>query len=221
MVNAQMPSRLRASLPQALVALSLTAAVVGCLPPPQDAETRGRIVYRNCTSCHMVDGSGDEKIGAPALSGLPQWYVEAQLHKFRTAQRGSHFEDVGGMKMRPMSLSINSEADVTAVAAHIAKMPVIRNGGSVQGDKAKGQVLFATCMACHGPAGGGNEALRAPPLAKLDDWYVLTQLKKFKAGIRGANPADLSGATMRPMAATLPDEQAMRDVIAHIQGLSK
>ena len=58
-------------------------------------------------------------------------------------------------------------------------------------------------------------------LAKLDDWYVLTQLKKFKAGIRGANPADVSGATMRPMAATLPDEQAMRDVVAHIQGLSK
>ena len=76
-------------------------------------------------------------------------------------------------------------------------------------------------MACHGPTGGGNEAMRAPPLAKLDDWYVLTQLKKFKAGIRGTNPADLSGATMRPMAATLPDEQAMRDVIAHIQGLSK
>lgn len=169
----------------------------------------------------MKDGSGDQKIGAPAISGLPQWYVEAQLLKFRSAQRGSHYDDVGGMKMRPMSLSIGSEADVTLVSAYVSKMPVVRKGAVLKGNAQKGQALFATCMACHGPTGGGNEGLRAPPLAKLDDWYIQTQLQKFKAGIRGANPGDASGATMRPMAGLLADEQAMADVAAHIQALPK
>jgi hypothetical protein len=45
---------------------------------------------------------------------------------------------------------------------------------------------------------------------------MLTQLSNFKAGIRGAVPEDASGATMRPMAMTLADEQAMKDVIAYI-----
>lgn len=221
MVNAQKLPRLRASLTPALAASLLVVATAACLPPPKGEETRGKVVYRNCVSCHMTDGSGDKAIGAPALSGMPAWYVAAQLHKFRSAQRGSHFEDVTGMKMRPMSLSLTHESDVDAVARYIEKMPVVRNAHTVQGDAAKGQILFATCSACHGMDGRGNEAMRAPPLAKLDDWYIVHQLTKFKAGIRGTNPADLSGATMRPMAMTLPDEQAMRDVAAHVQALSK
>jgi len=214
MVNAHKLSR------QLAASLLLAVVSTACMKAQDDA-TRGQVLYRNCTSCHMDDGSGDMKIGAPAISGLPQWYVRAQLHKFRTAQRGSHFDDITGMKMRPMALSLPFEKDLELVSAHIAKMPVVRNGHSLQGDKAKGQSLYATCSACHGQDGAGNEALRAPPLTGLDDWYVLSQLQKFKAGIRGANPADLSGATMRPMAAILPDEQAMKDVISHIQGLGK
>lgn len=218
MVNSHSSPRPRAANP--FLALALLGFSAACQPQLDDA-ARGQVLYRNCTSCHMEDGSGNEKIGAPALSGLPAWYVEAQLHKFRTAQRGSHFDDVTGMKMRPMSLSLPFEKDLGLVAAHIAKMPVVRKPHALKGDPSKGSALYATCAACHGPDGAGNEAMRAPPLAKLDDWYVLAQLQKFKAGIRGANPADVSGATMRPMAATLPSEDAMRDVIAHIQGLAK
>jgi cytochrome c553 len=59
----------------------------------------------------------------------------------------------------------------------------------------------------------------APPLVTASDWYLLTQLKNFKHGVRGANAAaDVSGAMMMPMAAPL-DEQAMKDVIAYIQTL--
>lgn len=195
--------------------------LAGCQAVPQDELSRGRILYANCVSCHMADGSGDAKIGAPAISGLPQWYVEAQLLKFRSAQRGSHFDDITGMKMRPMSLALQGEREVSAISAYVAQMPAARKGPTLEGDAKKGQALFATCMACHGPTGLGNEALRAPPLAGQDDWYTVAQLQKFKSGIRGANPADASGATMRPMAAVLTDEQAMRDVAAHIQTLSK
>jgi cytochrome c553 len=63
--------------------------------------------------------------------------------------------------------------------------------------------------------------MNAPPIAGASDWYLLAQLKKFKAGVRGANPADVTGGTMRPMAMTLADEQAMKNVIAHISTLNR
>jgi hypothetical protein len=49
---------------------------------------------------------------------------------------------------------------------------------------------------------------------------MLAQLKKFKTGVRGANPADTTGNTMRAMSAILVDEQMMKNVIAHIGTLN-
>jgi len=77
------------------------------------------------------------------------------------------------------------------------------------------------CAACHGADGKGNVQMNAPPLAGQHDWYLLAQLKKFKAGHRGLNPKDVTGGQMRPMAMTLADEQAMKNVVAHIQTLGK
>jgi cytochrome c553 len=206
--------------PTALVLCAAATLVVACQKAPENELSRGEVLWANCVSCHMKDGSGHEGIGAPAISGLPQWYVEAQLWKFRSAQRGSHFEDVTGMKMRPMARALPEEQDVVAVAAYVSQLPPVRNKVPVQGDPKKGQALFATCTACHGANAAGQEALRAPPLAGQDGWYLVAQLQKFKAGIRGTNPADMSGATMRPMSMLLTDEQAMRDVVAHIQSLA-
>ncbi len=87
------------------------------------------------------------------------------------------------------------------------------------GDAKKGKFSYAVCATCHGPEAKGNKALNAPSLRYLPDWYMFTQLKKFKEGIRGAHPQDLTGMTMRPMALTLVDEQAMKDVIAYITSL--
>ena len=49
----------------------------------------------------------------------------------------------------------------------------------------------------------------------------MSQIKKFKSGVRGAHPKDVTGAQMRPMAMTLADEQAMKNVVAHIATLAK
>jgi hypothetical protein len=46
-------------------------------------------------------------------------------------------------------------------------------------------------------------------------------LKKFKAGVRGTNALDTSGALMRPMSQTLVDDQAVKDVVAYIVSLQK
>ncbi|MBF0278553.1 MAG: c-type cytochrome [SAR324 cluster bacterium] len=87
------------------------------------------------------------------------------------------------------------------------------------GDAAKGKALFAVCVACHGPNGEGNAALHAPVIAGQEDWYVERQLNNFKAGIRGADPKDLYGAQMRPMAMTLTTDQAVADVAAYVASL--
>jgi cytochrome c oxidase subunit 2 len=50
----------------------------------------------------------------------------------------------------------------------------------------------------------------------MSDWYLVTQLKNFKQGIRGAHPKDPYGPQMVSMAAILPDDQAAKDLVAYI-----
>jgi cytochrome c oxidase subunit 2 len=126
------------------------------------------------------------------------------------------------MQMRPMALSLASEQEITDIAGYVAQLPVQKPTPLLSGgDAAKGKIYFATCTACHQPDAGGNEALKAPPLTHANDWYMFDSIKKFKAGIRGSNPLDVSGATMRPMSLTLPDDKAISDVVAYIVTLQK
>ena len=80
--------------------------------------------------------------------------------------------------------------------------------------------LSCVCAACHGQDGKGNEAMNSPPLVGGSDWYYVTQLKNFKAGIRGSNPADTTGVQMRGMSMMLSDDDAIKDVVAHIMTLN-
>ncbi|MEE2716432.1 MAG: c-type cytochrome [SAR324 cluster bacterium] len=84
-----------------------------------------------------------------------------------------------------------------------------------QGDAKRGKQAYAVCQACHGANGEGNKVLNAPRLSGQEDWYVARQLQNFKAGIRGAHPKDTFGMQMRPMAMTLPTDQAVQDVAAY------
>jgi cytochrome c oxidase subunit 2 len=61
-------------------------------------------------------------------------------------------------------------------------------------------------VACHGAKGEGNEAVKAPPLAGLDDWYIAAQIRKFKAGVRGTVAGDTVGPIMQAMSLTIPPE---------------
>jgi cytochrome c oxidase subunit 2 len=53
----------------------------------------------------------------------------------------------------------------------------------------------------------------------MSDWYLVTQLKNFKHGIRGAHPQDMYGSQMVLMAEILPDERAINDLVAYINSL--
>lgn len=213
--------RMKSPIFSALAGLLLVASS-GCRPEGAKKTLPGQELFAACKSCHGADGYGQQNIAAPAIAGLPVWYVEAQLHKYRSGMRGNHPDDIEGLRMRPMSRQMMDEAELKAVAAYVASMPAKKMPSTLQGaDATQGAAAYATCLACHGPDGKGNEALKAPPIAGQYDWYLVSQLKKFKSGVRGAMPGDVTGGQMRPMSMTLADEQAMKNVVAHISTLSK
>jgi cytochrome c553 len=199
------------------VALVWAVALSG---PAFGQEDRGKVLFGLCTQCHGEDGGGDPVALAPGIAGLGEWYILAQLGKFRSGLRGTHFDDIPGMRMRPMSLTLRSEDDVNAVAAYVASLPPASPEPTVEGgDAQRGKTLYAVCAACHGAKGEGNQTLFAPSLVHTGDWYVLSSLERFKTGARGSNPLDQTGIMMRPMAMTLPDEQALKDVAAYVDQL--
>ena len=202
----------------------LIALAAGAAAPAsgQDVE-RGRELFQLCGTCHGAQGEGNELYLAPSIGGMPLWYLEAQLVKFRDGVRGTHFDDVAGMRMRPMALSLRTERgdDLKEVAAFVATLPLAKPAPTLTGgDAARGAGYYAVCQACHGANGEGVQATNGPPLAHQSDWYILSSLQRFKSGVRGSNPADANGAVMRGMVGVLVDEQAMKDVIAHITSLA-
>lgn len=204
----------------------VTALFVSTTALAQDAGAdvaKGRTLFALCTQCHGENGGGIEAALAPAIAGLPAWYVEAQLVKFRAGQRGLHAGDTGGLRMYPMSKWLQSDEELKAVSAYVASLPAVAPPATLAqpGDAAKGAGYYAVCSACHGPDASGNQGMGAPPLAGLNDWYLLSSIEKYKKSIRGSLPGDTLGPAMIGMVATLPDEQAVRDVIAHIRSLAK
>lgn len=204
---------------QVTVVALLALGAAACDRTPTPGVARGEALYDTCAPCHGVNGRGNQTLAAPAIAGLPQWYLQAQLEKFQAGHRGGNAFDTTGIRMKTMSWSLDLPGDLESVAEFVATMPPTDPAPVLQGgDPQAGQATFQVCAACHGPEAKGNEAVHAPPLAGQADWYLLAQLHKFKAGWRGANPADTWGATMRPNALML-DDAAMANVVAYIQTL--
>jgi cytochrome c553 len=209
-------ARLRA-VRTAIPLLALGAIACDSTPPPVGME-RGAELFETCVPCHGSDAGGNLEIAAPAIGGLPQWYVQDQLAGFQAGFRGKHAEDIPGLRMRPMAMSLNREGDIESVAAYVSSMDPVYPESSISGNAGAGASTYTVCVTCHGADGLGNQELHAPPIVQLDDWYLLSQLRNFKSGARGARPGDTWGQTMRPNTLVL-DDQAMRDVVAYVQTL--
>jgi cytochrome c oxidase subunit 2 len=198
-----------------LVALCVTGAPPGfaddapVIPPDQ-------FVY--CTVCHGVQMKGNRSIEAPRLSGMDAAYIERQLLAFKKGWRGTHENDVAGMEMRPMA-AILGERDIAAAARYVNSVSSELPPATIEGDAGRGEVLYATCAACHGANAEGVKELGGPALNGLNDWYLVTQLVNFRDSTRGSHPEDTYGAQMRAAASVLPDDAAVRDVVSYITTL--
>jgi cytochrome c553 len=171
-----------------------------------------------CTVCHGMQLRGNRNIEAPRLSQMDAWYIEQQLQSFKKGWRGTHEADLVGMEMRPMAAAL-TDRQIQAAAEFAEESRAPLPPTTIDGNPEAGRAHYSTCAACHGPDAGGNQALGAPPLSGLNDWYLVRQLQNFRDGARGSHPDDIYGAQMRASVALLPDEQAIRDVIAYITSL--
>jgi cytochrome c553 len=218
-----MMTHVRTGTNMALV-LMLSVLVAACQnPSPDKASLKySQDLYDGCVQCHGEAGQGNPEIGAPTIAGLPRWYVKRQLRNFKRGYRGFHPDDLGGKRMEPMARALDTDEKVDIIATYVSAMERTNPEPTLEGgNSATGKIYFATCVQCHGEDARGNIDQFGPPLAGASDWYLLTQLQNFKAGMRGTHPDDATGAKMRPFSMTLPTEQAMKDVIAYIGTLSE
>jgi len=189
------------------------------LAMPSGDANAGQAQYAVCASCHGAQGEGNAALNAPKLAGLDAWYIKKQIHNFKSGVRGSHENDTYGQQMAPMAATLANETAINNVTAYIATLPDHPAPATVQGDVERGAELFVTCTSCHGEQGQGIWAMNAPRTAGMSDWYIERQLQNFKAGIRGAHPADFYGKQMGFMARMLSGEGAINDLVAYINTL--
>ncbi|MFM1895857.1 MAG: hypothetical protein RLZZ385_931 [Pseudomonadota bacterium] len=186
------------------------------------AEESGREPYddRYCQTCHGADGVGNYGVQAPRLAGMEPWYLRRQLEIFRAGIRGTHPMDVEGLAMQPMAAKLTDES-IDDIVAWVGSWDYVPAEITLSGDTAAGRQAYQSCAACHGAEAQGNEALGAPQLAGQNDWYLVTQLKNFKAGYRGTHAEDRYGSQMVPMARMLADDEAINNVVSYINTLGR
>jgi cytochrome c553 len=179
-------------------------------------EISGEAIYEYCTSCHGKHGAGGEGGKYPRIAGLPQDYVDRQLHAFKSQQRVNkpmipifkhhRFDDqviatvsahIAGM--RPPGLPLwPYEASAEALAVFESRTALTEAGASQYAEN---------CSDCHGAAGEGDADSGAPPLIDQYPVYLRKQIADFGAGRR-------THADSQRCAAVTPAEAEA--IIAHL-----
>ena len=169
-----------------------------------------------CAACHGVDGNSAVP-NWPKLAGQHAPYLERQLGLIK-----------GGERAVPEMIGIVaglSDQDMADVSAYFSTQ-TIKAGLADDATRIMGERLYRSgnaatdvpaCMACHGPAGGGNPLAVYPSLAGQHSTYTEKMLKGFRSGTTwGAD--DESSKIMADVAFRLTDDQ-IKAVSAYIQGL--
>ena len=158
----------------ALCVALLLAISFGCTK--SEGTAKGEELYGRCTNCHGENGEGKRQILAPAIAGLPAWYIENQLEKYANGWRGGHLNDVAGHRMRPMARTLVRPSDsLKLISEYVASMPPPVQIDDTGGDIENGEALFGQCTACHGAKGegmAGGEAIRANFIKGGKVWTV-------------------------------------------------
>ena len=205
----------------AATALTLSSLCnVASLAAEGDVGVAAAMDDRYCSTCHGVKGIGNIAVEAPRLAGMEAWYLRRQLENFRAGIRGTHGEDTQGIAMRSMAAKLSDES-ITDIVAWAGDWEYVPAEVTVEGNVNQGRTAFQTCAACHGVNAQGNEALGVPALAGQNDWYLITQLRNFRAGFRGSHREDTYGSQMVTMSKTLRDNQAVINVVSYINTLQK
>lgn len=179
----------------------------------------GQAQYAVCAACHGAQGEGNQALNGPKLAGQQAWYVERQLKYFQNGVRGGE-GDTAGQAMAPMANMLADDNAIRNMAAYISTLPDTPATPTVTGDVANGYDIYdRNCAACHLDNGDGTWYTDAPKLAGMSDWYFVTQIQNFRAGIRGLHPSDDYGEQMVSMATAMSGLEEIEDVAAYINTL--
>jgi cytochrome c553 len=176
----------------------------------------GKGKTQTCLACHGPDGNSVVP-NWPKIAGQYEDYLEKQLKDFRMGEKGPRYE--ASMYAMVAALSDQDIADLAAFYAsqnqtmgkakseYVALGERIYRGGNIQ-------TGASACIACHGPAGEGNEAAKFPKLAGQHSVYIENQLNAFREGKRKNSPNGM----MESISHRLSAEEA-KAVSSYIEGL--
>jgi cytochrome c oxidase cbb3-type subunit 3 len=120
---------------------------------PQARAIGERLFLANCAQCHGSDGRGAKSF--PNLADGDWLYGDKPENIVETITKGRN-----GV-MPPMAAAVGSAQEVEQLAQYVLSL----SGSATDPVKAElGKAKFATCAACHGPDGKGNQQLGAPNL---------------------------------------------------------
>lgn len=171
-----------------------------------------------CATCHGQKGEGIEEAKAPALAGLPDYYVLEQIAEFRQGLRKGVDDTGSGFVAEMHREAVELEDDLfRKLAVHIASLPVQRPHRTVSGDPAAGRQPYRElCAECHGAAAQGDPVKRTPPLHGFQDWYLVEQIRRFRVGLRQPEPSHGESLRMHAMALRFPSLGEARDIALYI-----
>ncbi len=181
---------------------------------PGNAEA-GKAKAAVCAACHGMDGNSSDP-QYPRLAGQSERYIANQLAAFKSGARANPI-----MLGFASSLSPQDMRDVGAYLAEQKPQYGVTDDALVK----PGQALYRggdarrdipACMACHGPAGGGNSGAPYPHLAGQHADYVQTVLKAWKNGDTWGD--DAHAKIMPTIAKRLTDED-ITALSSYIEGL--
>ncbi|EAI6361723.1 c-type cytochrome [Campylobacter coli] len=150
----------------------------------EDKVAMGQNIFLvQCSACHGITGDGiNGKAQNLNIWGSEEGLVDAIKH----GAKGMNFP--GGEMPAAADLGI-SEEDIPAIAAYVAKELSAIKKTSNENLVAKGKEAYATCAACHGEDGKGQDGI-FPDLTKYGSAaFVVDVLHSGKTGFIGAMPA--------------------------------
>lgn len=212
------PLKIRATRTDLIALLFAVAACLlaaGANAQDGDAEA-GQAKATICTACHGADGNSINPIW-PSLAGQHPAYTIRQLEAYSDGERSD-----AGMQTYAAMLS---EQDMRDIAAFFAdQTPAVR--GADPDLAARGERIYkggieergiAACIACHGPAGMGNQPAGYPRVSHQHAEYLSTTLRDYQSGARRSD-ATLN-QMMRNVAELLLDDE-IEALASYMQGLN-
>jgi len=169
-------------------------------------------LIKGCQVCHGVK----EAQRGPILDGMEYWYLYDQLQKFSSGIRGGNPKNRSEHLMGVGIKKIKNDLESAYLANWFSNQdpkPAVR---TVVGDLERGKLFYESrCASCHGNKAEGNRLVASPALNRLEGWYFLEQMRKFRSGDRGYHPLDESGRMMAAASKEITDG-TLRDVVAYV-----